>query len=215
MATRAGGTATVVIDGESGFLEAVGDTGALAGRLAGLALDPELRSTLGRHGAADVRARFATGRMADELDAVYRKAARTMKVVHVHKLTGVSGSENHLLALLPALRAAGIDARFLGLDVPGSDAPRFYERLDELGVPYRRVRCGLDVSPRMARDVIRAVRPSGPTSCTRTSSTPTSTAPLQPRRCGCRTSRRATTTTAISSGRSASSTARSRGRRAG
>jgi hypothetical protein len=36
-----------------------------------------------------------------------------MKVVHVHKLTGISGSENHLLALLPALRAADIDACFL------------------------------------------------------------------------------------------------------
>jgi glycosyltransferase involved in cell wall biosynthesis len=74
VATRAGGMATVVTDGASGFLEAVGDTDALAGRLAGLANDPELRSTLGRYGAADVRARFATARMADELDAVYRRA---------------------------------------------------------------------------------------------------------------------------------------------
>lgn len=85
-----------------------------------------------------------------------------MKVLHVHKLKGVSGSEGHLLALLPALRAAGIDARFLGLDVPGSDAPRFYERLGELGVPHSRVRCGHDVSPRLARDVIRAVRTERP-----------------------------------------------------
>jgi glycosyltransferase involved in cell wall biosynthesis len=85
-----------------------------------------------------------------------------VKVVHIHKLTGVSGSENHLLALLPALRAAGIDARFLGLDVAGSDAPQFYERLDELNVPYHRVRCGTDVSPRMARDVIGAVRRERP-----------------------------------------------------
>jgi glycosyltransferase involved in cell wall biosynthesis len=85
-----------------------------------------------------------------------------LKVLHLHKLTGVSGSENHLLALLPALRSAGIDARFLGLDVPGSDAPRFYARLDDLGVPYRRVRCGSDVSPRMARDVIRAIRAERP-----------------------------------------------------
>jgi len=85
-----------------------------------------------------------------------------MKVVHIHKLTGVSGSENHLLALLPALRAAGIDARFLGLDVPESEAPRFYERLEELNVPYGRVRCGLDISPRMARDVIRAVKRERP-----------------------------------------------------
>ena len=80
----------------------------------------------------------------------------------MHKLKGVSGSEGHLLALLPALRAAGIDARFLGLDVPGSEAPRFYERLDELGVPHRSVRCGPDVSPRLARAVVRAVRAENP-----------------------------------------------------
>ncbi len=85
-----------------------------------------------------------------------------MKVLHVHKLTGISGSEGHLLVLLPALRAAGIDARFLGLDVPGSDAPRFNARLDELGVPHASVRCGPDVSPRLARDVIRAVRAERP-----------------------------------------------------
>ncbi len=81
-----------------------------------------------------------------------------MRVLHLHKVTGVSGSEGHLLALLPALRERGIDARFLGLDVPGSDAPRFYERLDELDVPHRSVRCGPDVSPRLARDVARAAR---------------------------------------------------------
>jgi len=46
--------------------------------------------------------------------------------------------------------------------VPGSDAPRFYSRLDELGVPYRRIRCGPDVNPRMARDVVRAVRAERP-----------------------------------------------------
>ena len=85
-----------------------------------------------------------------------------MRVLHIHKLRGVSGSENHLLALLPALRKQGVDARFLGLDVRDSDAPRFYERLDELGIPYRCVRCGADVSPRMARDIIRAVRAEAP-----------------------------------------------------
>jgi glycosyltransferase involved in cell wall biosynthesis len=85
-----------------------------------------------------------------------------VKILHLHKLTGVSGSEGHLLALLPALRERGIDARFLGLDVAGSDARRFYEALEELGVPYRSVRCGRDVSPRMARDVIRAVRAEQP-----------------------------------------------------
>ena len=85
-----------------------------------------------------------------------------MKVLHLHKLTGVSGSEAHLLALLPALRERGIDARFLGLDVPGTDAPRFYAALDTVGVPHHSVRCGVDVSPRLARDVARAVRAERP-----------------------------------------------------
>ena len=64
--------------------------------------------------------------------------------------------------MLPALRERGVDARFLGLDVPGTDAGRFYEALDRLGVPHRSVRCGLDVSPRMARGVVRAVRAEQP-----------------------------------------------------
>jgi glycosyltransferase involved in cell wall biosynthesis len=85
-----------------------------------------------------------------------------VKVLHVHKLTGISGSEGHLLALLPALRERGIDARFLGLDVSGSEAHRFHERLDELGVPHRSVPCGHDASPRLARDVVRAVRAERP-----------------------------------------------------
>lgn len=85
-----------------------------------------------------------------------------MRVLHLHKLAGVSGSEGHLLALLPALRERGIDARFLGLDVAGTDGHRFHDRLEELGVPHRSVRCGLDASPRLARDVIRAVRAEQP-----------------------------------------------------
>jgi len=85
-----------------------------------------------------------------------------VKVLHLHKLTGVSGSEGHLLALLPALRERRVDARFLGLNVPGTDFARFYEQLDRLGVPYRSVRCGLDASPRMARDVHAAIRAERP-----------------------------------------------------
>ena len=83
-----------------------------------------------------------------------------MRVLHIHKITGVSGSERHLLALLPALRERGIDARFLGLDVPDTDAPRFYEELGAAGVPFVQVRCTVDLNPRMARDVVRAVRRS-------------------------------------------------------
>jgi glycosyltransferase involved in cell wall biosynthesis len=76
VATRAGGTGTVVRNGESGYLESIGGTAALAARLAALARDPELRARMGTRGAEDVRARFAVGRMADEVEAIYRRLLR-------------------------------------------------------------------------------------------------------------------------------------------
>jgi glycosyltransferase involved in cell wall biosynthesis len=81
-----------------------------------------------------------------------------MKVVHLLKVTGVAGAEQHLLRLLPALRERGVDARFLGLDVAGTDAARMYERLDESGVPFEQVRCTVDVNPRMELELVRALR---------------------------------------------------------
>jgi len=85
-----------------------------------------------------------------------------MRVLHVHKITGVGGSERHLLTLLPALRERGVDARFLGLDVDRTDAPRFYRELEAAGVPARHVRCTADFNPLMAAAVGRAVRADAP-----------------------------------------------------
>jgi glycosyltransferase involved in cell wall biosynthesis len=62
-----------------------------------------------------------------------------MKVVHVHRMRGIGGSERHLLTLLPALRARGIDAQFVGLDdLDGWDPQPFYDALGD--VPYTRLR---------------------------------------------------------------------------
>ena len=61
-----------------------------------------------------------------------------MKVLHMTKVQGVGGAEQHLLALLPALRERGVDARFLSLDA-GGDAARFHDALDERGMPWTRV----------------------------------------------------------------------------
>jgi glycosyltransferase involved in cell wall biosynthesis len=85
-----------------------------------------------------------------------------MKVLHVHKISGVGGSERHLLTLLPALRSRGLDARFLGLEVENSDAPRFFAALEDVGVPFARVPCALDVSARLGVAVTRAVRGAQP-----------------------------------------------------
>lgn len=81
-----------------------------------------------------------------------------MRVVHLLKVTGVAGAEQHLLRLLPALRERGVDTHFVGLDVAGSDADRLYAGFERAGVPFTHVRCAADVNPRMARDVVRAVR---------------------------------------------------------
>lgn len=83
-----------------------------------------------------------------------------MKVIHVHRLRGIGGSERHLLTLLPALRALGIDARFAGLD--DADPDPFYEQLGDLGVPYERIRSPRDLDLRVARALTRVVRRERP-----------------------------------------------------
>jgi len=55
----------------------VGNTGAAVTKLVAdglLARDPELSRRLAEHGSADVRARFSLERMADDVEALYRRA---------------------------------------------------------------------------------------------------------------------------------------------
>ena len=84
-----------------------------------------------------------------------------MKVLHLIKVKGIGGAEQHLLALLPSLRQRGVDAQVLSLDA-GDDAARFHSALDERGVPWQRVATGFDVSPRLGVSVVRAVRAARP-----------------------------------------------------
>lgn len=74
VATSAGGTATVVDDGETGFLTAVGDVDALAARLVRLRDDAGLRRALGETGRRRMRERFSVERMVDAVDALYEQA---------------------------------------------------------------------------------------------------------------------------------------------
>ncbi|MCP9487442.1 MAG: glycosyltransferase family 4 protein [Gaiellaceae bacterium MAG52_C11] len=76
-----------------------------------------------------------------------------MRVVHVHRMRGIGGSERHLLTLLPALRVLGLDARFVGLDdLDGWDPQPFYDELDRSKVPYARLRSARRL-PRALRGV--------------------------------------------------------------
>ncbi len=125
-------------------------------------------------------------------------------VLHTQKVAGISGSEAHLLQLLPDLRARGWDVRFLMLHEDEPGAWEFAEELRARGVPLDDIRLRADVDPIAFGEVVAHLTKRGRGSCTRTSCTPTSTASSRARspasRSGCRRS-----TGSTSSGRAAGS----------
>jgi glycosyltransferase involved in cell wall biosynthesis len=80
-----------------------------------------------------------------------------VRVLHLHRIGGIGGSERHLLELLPALRSRNVDARFLGLDDVGAAPEPFYRALDDRGVPFARLPSPGDVHPRLVARAQRAV----------------------------------------------------------
>ena len=87
----------------------------------------------------------------------------TATVLHVGKVSGISGSEAHLLTLLPGLRERGWDARFCLLHEGELGAWEFAERLAAEGVPVEEVRLARDTDPlafSRLLHVVRRVRPA-------------------------------------------------------
>jgi glycosyltransferase involved in cell wall biosynthesis len=82
-----------------------------------------------------------------------------MRVVHVHRIRGIGGSERHLLTLLPALAARGVDVSFVGLDDPAGEPEPFYA---ELSVPFERLSSPRDIDPRLAVALARALKRARP-----------------------------------------------------
>src|SRR4051794_18557022 len=79
-----------------------------------------------------------------------------MKVLHVQRVSGLGGSERHLLDLLPALRERDVDASMLILAMDGAD--RFERPLRAAGVPVRSVPAGPHADPRTAVRILRVAR---------------------------------------------------------
>jgi glycosyltransferase involved in cell wall biosynthesis len=78
-----------------------------------------------------------------------------MRVVHVHRIRGIGGSERHLLTLLPALAERGVDVSFVGLDDPAGAPEPFYR---ELKVPFGRLSAPRDLDPLLAWRLARTLR---------------------------------------------------------
>ena len=75
------------------------------------------------------------------------RAPRDGLVLHVQKVAGISGSEAHLLQLLPDLRERGWDVEFLMLHEDEPGAWEFARALEARGVPLDDVRLRADVDP--------------------------------------------------------------------
>ena len=75
-------------------------------------------------------------------------------VLHTQKVAGISGSEAHLLQLLPDLRARGWDVRFLMLHEDEPGAWEFADQLRARGVRLDDVRLRADVDPVAFAEVV-------------------------------------------------------------
>lgn len=78
-------------------------------------------------------------------------------VLHMQKVAGISGSEAHLLELLPDLRGRGWDVEFLMLHEDEPGAWDFARALETRGVPLTAIRVRADVDPLAYADVVRAL----------------------------------------------------------
>src|SRR5579862_5921254 len=72
---------------------------------------------------------------------------RPKLVIHMQKVAGISGSEAHLLSLLPRLRERGWDVRMLMLHEGEEGAWDFARALTDRGVPLDAIKIRADVDP--------------------------------------------------------------------
>ena len=84
-----------------------------------------------------------------------------MRVLHVAKVTGIAGAENHLLALLPALRALGVDAEVVLLQEPGRPVAQLVRAFLDAGVPTFELAINMDLDPWLVGRLARLVRSRG------------------------------------------------------
>jgi glycosyltransferase involved in cell wall biosynthesis len=77
------------------------------------------------------------------------------RVLHVQKAAGISGSEVHLLSLLPRLRERGWDVRLLMLHENEPGAWDFARAVRDRGVPLDAVRISRDVDPHTFTGLVR------------------------------------------------------------
>jgi len=79
-----------------------------------------------------------------------------VRVLHVQKVGGIGGSERHLLTLLPALAARGIEIRMCVLAAGRADL--FIDDAGRAGIDTRVIRAGPDLNPVLVARLAAEVR---------------------------------------------------------
>lgn len=84
-----------------------------------------------------------------------------MRVVHLAKMTGVAGTENHLLALLPHLAKCGLDVRLIILCEPEKPMYSYAAQMSGLGVPTELITIRGDLDLRLIGQLAARFRALG------------------------------------------------------
>ena len=79
-----------------------------------------------------------------------------MRVLHVQRAKGVSGSERHLLSLLPALGAVGVETRMCVLST--GEGQRFVSQLEAAGVDVTVRNAGGDLNVKLVPELVAEIR---------------------------------------------------------
>lgn len=82
----------------------------------------------------------------------------TRRILHIQKVTGIAGSENHLLTLLPRLQAYGYEPTMLVLDSPAHTAQPFITQMCKRGVPTDCLPIVADADPFLVGRLVRYMR---------------------------------------------------------
>jgi glycosyltransferase involved in cell wall biosynthesis len=80
------------------------------------------------------------------------------RVLHVQKVAGIAGSENHLLTLLPCLREHGFEPSMLVLADPEDRPESFIQQMRSNGVPVDSIPMRADVDPLLPAVLARYLR---------------------------------------------------------
>ncbi|MFN8418268.1 MAG: glycosyltransferase [Anaerolineae bacterium] len=83
------------------------------------------------------------------------------RLLHIAKMTGAAGMENHLLLLLPGLRERGLDVRLVVLTEPDKPMTAYLAEMNRRGVPAESMTVARSFDPALIRKLAGKLRSDG------------------------------------------------------